>query len=337
MSFMYDPAAGMPDLSDAAMIERVRALVGDAALDVEILAASPWQMNALVADRMRVDRVFLAGDAVHRHPPSGGLGTNTSMQDAYNLAWKLASVLNEQAGQALLESYETERLPVGRKIVTRSMQNIDYFIEVAKALGFRPGQTAEEGWDAWRELAAPTEQGAQRRAALSEALALQRYHFAAHGTDMGTRYAQGALVPEPQDDGEDGGVDQEVNYVASTRPGAHLPHAWLENQAARTQRLSTLDVCRSGRFTLLVGHAGAAWREAAATVSAATGLPLDVVGIGIGLALRDVDDNWTALRQSGDDGCLLVRPDKVVAWRSRGASANPAQDLESAVRAVLAR
>jgi 2,4-dichlorophenol 6-monooxygenase len=343
MSFMYDPAQGMPDLAPEALVERVRTLVGDPALDVEVLAASPWQMNALVADRMCVGRVFLAGDAVHRHPPSGGLGSNTSMQDAYNLAWKLAAVLKGEAGAALLDSYETERLPVARKVVARSMQNIDYFVEVAKALGFRPGQTADEGWRAWEGLAAPTGEGAQRREALSAALALQRYHFAAHGTELGTRYLAGALVAAQTDeDGErdagveSSGIDGELHYVPRARAGSHLPHAWIERQADR-RRMSTLDACGSGRFTLLVGHAGAGWRAAAASVSAATGLTLDVVEIGTGLEYRDVENAWHALSETGDDGCLLVRPDKVVAWHSAGLASDPARELERVVRAVLAR
>jgi len=338
MSFMYDPAEGMPDLSHDALVERVRTLVGDPELEVEVLAASPWQMNALVADRMCVGRVFLAGDAVHRHPPSGGLGSNTSMQDAYNLAWKLAAVLKGEAGVALLDSYEMERLPVARKVVARSMQNIDYFVEVAKALGFRPGQTADEGWRAWEGLAAPTGEGAQRREALSAALALQRYHFAAHGTELGTRYLSGALV-DPQSgesDESDAGIDCELHYVPRARAGSYLPHAWLERRADR-RRMSTLDACRGGRFTLLVGHAGAAWRAAAASVAAAAGVPLDVIEIGIGLEYHDVENTWQALRESGDDGCVLVRPDKVVAWRSAGLASDPTRELERVVRAVLAR
>ena len=335
MSFMYDPSQGEPDLSAATMIERVRTLVGDLNLAVEVLATNPWQMNALVAESVRVDRVFLVGDAVHRHPPSGGLGSNTSMQDAYNLAWKLTAVLKGEAGDGLLDSYEPERLPVGRKIVERSMQNIEYFVEVAKALGFRPGQTAEEGWSAWEQLGEPTNEGAQRREALSAALELQQYHFAAHGTELNTCYSEGALVASTADAEYThvGDIDQELHYVPTTRAGAHLPHAWL----SRGQEcVSTLDICSPGRFTLLVGHVSDAWRVAAASATVATGVPLDVVGIGIGLEWRDVDDNWRALRECGDDGCLLVRPDKVVAWRSRGAVSDPARELERVIRSVLA-
>ncbi|WP_353193456.1 FAD-dependent monooxygenase [Pandoraea pnomenusa] len=339
MSFMYDPAHGAPDLSVDAMSARVRALVGDDDLAVEILSVNPWQMNALVADRMRAGRVFIAGDAVHRHPPSGGLGSNTSMQDAYNLAWKLAAVLRSDAGEALLDSYEAERLPVAQKVVQRSMQNIDYFIQVARALGFEEGQSPEQGWRRYQALHEDSADGAQRRATLREALALQQYHFCAHGTELNTRYDNGALAPEASSapsGSEEPAVDAELHYLPSTRPGASLPHTWVAQGAAHA---STLDLCRPGRLTLLCGHGHARWREAAAQVAQCVGVPVDVVAIGVGLDWRDIDDDWHDLRQFEDGGCVLVRPDKVVAWRSQttvdaeGAGAA----LLRAVRQVLSR
>lgn len=119
LSFMYDPAAGEPDLSAATLTARIRDLVGDPALAVELLSANPWQMNAQVADTMRSGRVFIAGDAAHRHPPTSGLGSNTSIQDAYNLAWKLKLVLDGTAGAGLLDSYDQERRPVARQVIER--------------------------------------------------------------------------------------------------------------------------------------------------------------------------------------------------------------------------
>jgi 2-polyprenyl-6-methoxyphenol hydroxylase-like FAD-dependent oxidoreductase len=74
---------------------------------------------ALVAERYRDGRVFLAGDAAHHMPPTGGFGLNTGVQDVHNLAWKLAAVLHGWAGADLLDSYEAERLPYGRAITSR--------------------------------------------------------------------------------------------------------------------------------------------------------------------------------------------------------------------------
>lgn len=335
LSFMYDPSAGQPDLAPAAMAARIRQLVGDEELAVEVLSVNPWQMNAQVAERMGTGRAFIAGDAAHRHPPSGALGSNTSMQDSYNLAWKIAAVLQGHAGPALLDSYDRERRPVAAAIVERSMANIEIFKEVAAAIGFSGEQTAAQGWESFHALARPGDDGQARRHALRRALQRQQYHFGALGFEMGVHYAEGALVPDDAAAAAlPAGHDPLLDYVPDARPGAHLPHVWLRPTPTGPRR-STLDICRPGRMTLLVGHGGAAWRYAAAEVAAALQVPLDVVAIGIGLDWTDIDDDWAELSGTGDDGCLLVRPDKVVAWRRRGAAAAPL--LHDVMCRVLAR
>ena len=89
----------------------------------------------MYATHMQKGRVFCMGDATHRHPPSNGLGSNTSIQDAFNLAWKLAAVLKGQAGPELLDSYQAERAPIAKQIVTRANQSIEEFGPIFKALG----------------------------------------------------------------------------------------------------------------------------------------------------------------------------------------------------------
>jgi len=90
----------------------------------DVLWASAYQMNARLADRYRVDRVFLAGDAAHIHPPTGGQGLNTSVQDSYNLGWKLAAVLRG-APDALLATYEEERRPIAAEMLGLSTRLLD--------------------------------------------------------------------------------------------------------------------------------------------------------------------------------------------------------------------
>jgi len=107
------PAGSTCDLS----LDGIRAVIAArshlAAADVtDVSWASSLQPRAALADRFRDGRVFLAGDAAHVHSPAGGQGLNTSIQDAYNLAWKLAAVLRGEAGAALLDTYEEERLPI---------------------------------------------------------------------------------------------------------------------------------------------------------------------------------------------------------------------------------
>ncbi len=109
----YDLTAGDPDLATDAVTAKIRAMVGDPGLEIDIEATSTWYVNQACATSYSSGRVFCGGDAVHRHPPSSGLGSNTSIQDAFNLAWKLAYVTNGYAHESLLDSYSPERAPVG--------------------------------------------------------------------------------------------------------------------------------------------------------------------------------------------------------------------------------
>jgi putative polyketide hydroxylase len=106
----WDQAAG--GLPPGRCAELVRLAAGLPDLAVRVLAVLPWAMAAQTAERFRVGRVFLAGDAAHLIPPVGGYGMNTGIQDAHNLAWKLAGVLAGWAGPSLLDTYEAERQPV---------------------------------------------------------------------------------------------------------------------------------------------------------------------------------------------------------------------------------
>jgi hypothetical protein len=108
--------------------ELVRAAIGDPDIAVTIDDVAPWEATAEVADRYRDGRILLAGDAVHPLPPNGGFGGNTGVQDAHNLAWKLALVLSGAADEELLETYDAERRPVGRLTIeqayTRYMRRV---------------------------------------------------------------------------------------------------------------------------------------------------------------------------------------------------------------------
>ncbi|MDN7143491.1 FAD-dependent monooxygenase [Pseudomonas sp. JQ170] len=334
MLFMYDPAQGEPDLSEAAVIERARRVIGDADIPVQVLSTSKWQINQVVADRYGQGRVFCCGDAVHRHPPANGLGTNTSVQDAYNLAWKLALVLKGQAGAGLLDSYSQERQPVGQQVVNRAMASVRNMLPISSALGFEPGQSEAEGWERLDELHADTALGRERRAALEQAIQLQHYQFNCHGVELGQRYRSAAVL----DDGSEQPAysrDPELYYHPTTWPGARLPHAWLND--ARGQQVSTLDICGQGRLTLLTGHGGDGWCRAAVAAARELGIDLEVRRIGLGLDYADSYGDWARQREIGEDGCLLVRPDQHVAWRAHGSSPACDAELLDALKAILAR
>jgi hypothetical protein len=115
----YTPA----DFTPERCIALIRQGVGKPDLPVTILGVSAWEASAIVADRYRDRRLFLAGDAAHEMPPTGGFGMNTGVQDVQNLCWKLAAVLKGQAGEKLLDTYHPERQPLGRVITENALEN----------------------------------------------------------------------------------------------------------------------------------------------------------------------------------------------------------------------
>src|SRR4051795_192264 len=120
----YDIDGPEPDVDEAEATRIARSLIGDDSVPITVKDISLWTNNRAYMTRYSAGRVFCMGDAVHRHPPNNGLGSNTSIQDAYNLAWKLASVLAEKADPSLLDSYDDERAPIGRQIVERANQRL---------------------------------------------------------------------------------------------------------------------------------------------------------------------------------------------------------------------
>jgi 2,4-dichlorophenol 6-monooxygenase len=269
---MYDPSEGEPDTSEAAVIERARTTIGDDSVDIRIKAVSKWQINHVIAETFSRGRVFLAGDAAHRHPPANGLGTNTSVQDSFNLAWKLAAVLRGEAGAELLDSYTQERQPVGERVVDRAMQSVRDMLPISQALGFEPGQSAAEGQRMLDELFSDTERGAQRRAALDDAVELQNYQFNAHGVELGQRYSSSAVIDD-HTAYPPATRDPELYHQPTSHPGARLPHAWVQ---WGTESVSTLDLTGHGMMTLIVGEGGARWREAADAVGRKLGITVPV-------------------------------------------------------------
>ena len=212
------------DFTPERSAEIVRTAAGVPDLDVRILGVVPWTASARVAERYRTGRIFLAGDAAHEMPPTGGFGMNTGVQDVHNLAWKLACVLRGVAGPRLLDTYHDERQPLGQITTQQSLNNaisMGRLDRAAKTAGARPEYLNEQGMI------------------------------------FGAQYQSSAVVP-------DGTAPTAVanpitDYVPSARPGGRAPHAWLERDG---QRLSTIDLVGKD-FVLLTGAAGTAWRAAA--------------------------------------------------------------------------
>jgi 2,4-dichlorophenol 6-monooxygenase len=329
----YDIDEEPPVVDDAAATDIVRNLLGMPELDVEITGTSLWGNNEMYATHLQSGRVFCAGDAIHRHPPSNGLGSNTSIQDAYNLAWKLAAVLRGQADPSLLETYSTERAPVAERIVKRANRSSREFVDLFVALGVTDAETEEEMVAAIEERKANTPEGAAKRAALVEAMELKNYEFNAHGVELGQFYTSAAVVPDGTTRPEPT-RDPDLYYEASTVPGSHLPHAWVGDN---TTKHAMMDLAPYDRFTLISGIAGEAWEDAAEKVSHELGVPVEAVIIGPGRPVTDLYYDWSKLREVEEGGALLVRPDKHIAWRSHTLPADPGSELRAALSQVLGR
>jgi 2,4-dichlorophenol 6-monooxygenase len=306
-----------------ALTQRVRDLIGLPDLEMRVHAIS-----------FRIGPVFLAGDAAHRHPPTGGLGLNTAVGDATNLGWKLAAVLKGQAGDELLDSYEPERRQIAIRNVEHSLRNAGRHGPIGSAMGLRKGLSVDEGWSEIAVWASDTEEGARRRAAADAAVAHNAEDYSQLNIEAGFTYRTGALVC----DGTPPAKDTATGFTSNARPGHHVPHVWL--RAADGWTVSSSDLVAVEGFTLFTdGAPGCPWREAARTVAGATGHPITVVevGVGDGGGYADPGGRWHTVCGLEAGGALLVRPDRHVAWRSATAPADPAADLEGVVHTLLHR
>ena len=284
-----------PDAEDAASYTPARcdqlvrrALANpDIDIDIDIVTTATWTMTAQVAARFRSGRFFLVGDAAHRFPPTGGLGLNTGVQDADNLAWKLAAVDHGRAEVDLLDSYEQERRPVARRNAEVSLANALKLIEVPVALGAHPDL------EVFQANMAATLADAAGRAGVVAAIENQATHFDMLGLQLGYCYESseaadsGALVD---------GIDPVRTYVPSSRPVARLPHGWIQRSGTVC---STLDLIPLDRPVLIAGPT------------------CEIVDCDqrVGIDFDDPGGWWSDTLAMPDTGALLVRPDQHIAVR----------------------
>jgi 2-polyprenyl-6-methoxyphenol hydroxylase-like FAD-dependent oxidoreductase len=278
--------------------EVVRSAAGVPELEVRILGIDPWVAAALVAERFRAGRVFIAGDAAHEMPPTGGFGLNTGVQDVHNLAWKLAAVLKGWAKPELLDTYDTERRPWGQ-----------FVTDEALAHAFSMGRGPQAGGD-------------------SPMRARPEFHSEL-GVIFGASYDSPAIIA----DGTERPVLENpvAQYIPTARPGARAPHVWLQTNGHRT---ATHDLIGMG-FALFAGERGGPWRDAARAVSASLEVPMSAYTVGAGADLADPDGRWAEAYGVEKDGAVLVRPDGHVAWRKRAGVTDPARELERAMRSMM--
>jgi 2,4-dichlorophenol 6-monooxygenase len=319
--------------SDAQVEADVRQAIGlpDAAMTIHKITR--WSVDAVMASAFRVGRVFLLGDAAHRHPPTGGLGLTSAIHDAQNLCWKLAAVLAGHASPELLDSYEPERRSVDERNAQRALENAVNHFAIGDAIGVTHEQTAAENWASLKRMWSGLPEDAEHRRGVLRMMRTQSMEFNELNVEFGYAYESAAVVrdgsPAPR------ALDDVRVYHASTRPGSPLPHAWIDDEDGG--RLPIKDLVRPGRFLLIAGEEGAAWCDAARELAARASLPMDAVRIGhIDGDLYDPRCMWLRHRGIEPDGAVLVRPDRFVAWRSESAADAPVDALAGALTRILA-
>lgn len=277
------------------VLARIRGALGEPDLPVRVVKTHRFDYTTGLLRRWREGRVFFAGDAAHWHSPWGGFGANSGIQDANNLAWKLALVIRGVAGDGLLDTFEAERKAKALQTVKSATYNSLHFQAIVQSALVGEPRVFTHG-----EITETC------RRFLAERMKPHGENAVLHtGYQLGTVYRSAAVVG----DGAEPPDPALKDYVESTAPGARAPHAWL--QSRNGERLSTIDLY-GGRFVLVVSSGAATWRAAAGRVKAATGLALDVVDLGEEGEHLPEDDKFTRLH--GDDA-VLVRPDGYIACR----------------------
>jgi len=278
-----------PEQMDVAAI--MQEFVGPG-IPYELVSVLPWTCRSIVADTWQRGNVFLAGDAVHQHSPSGGFGMNTGLGDAVDLAWKLAAALDGWGGPALVDSYEIERKPVAQRIVREATENQGPIGEAATRALIR----------------APGAEGDRARALLHDEILRERTRvFVSDGLVLGYRYEPSPVIVP---DGTPAPEETVSRYTPTARPGSRAPHAWL------AEGRSTLDLFGDG-FALLAFNGGAA--DAAPIVAAAQMR-------GVPLKLSTIDD--PAIAMLYERRLVLVRPDGHVCWRGDVPPADPLELID---------
>lgn len=292
-----DRGETLEDFTDERCVRHIRAAVGLLDLEIEITGKAPWHAAERVADRYGAGRVFLAGDSAHEMSPTGAFGSNTGIQDAHNLAWKLAAVLGGWAGSALLGTYEQERRPVA--------------VATSERASARSAEHRHPGY-------APPPGGGPQKNVMAVALGYRYPEGAVVGADPAL-----PVVPEA--------------FRPSGEPGGRAPHLWVTDPGgARRSTLDLYErapVLLVGDGDPGTDWSGAA-RAAAGRLGVP--LTVHRVGFGTSADLvPEPGTDWAALHGVTDDGAVLVRPDGFVAWRAAELPSDPESWLLDVLGAVL--
>lgn len=344
MTSYFPPVQSEMEFDPAYWKEAISKALGRSDIVPRIKSCGTWTMTAQLADRFRSDRVLLLGDAAHRFPPTGGYGLNTGVQDAHNLVWKLAAVLEGRASDRLLDTYEIERRPVAQFNCEQSVHNHLKMDEVTRhfrvtganlarltqLVSRAPFRWLPRSWQRGlvrrmmatalaqtAPLLADSARSERLRKRVADGIPLQVEHFGARGVELGFAYGGGLVCPEPTAKPVIGSGT--IEYRPTTWPGARLPHVDVSYRSKTTSVHRLLD---QRDFVVLCGPSTAVpWRSRLAEHSSKS-VPA------VRVEMLDTPE-WENLYEVGRDGAVLVRPDGHVAWRTLEPPSTAAPELVS--------
>ncbi|KAB8207004.1 FAD binding domain-containing protein [Aspergillus parasiticus] len=289
----------------------------------DVLSYRPWILSRKVAKAYRVNRVFLAGDAAHSFPPTGGLGLNSGLGDVHNLAYKLAAVLHGLGGDSLLDSYEFDRRHVAMVNSQQSVKNGKQIFGLLKAFG-----TTDSNMEVARRNLYRNIEDRHAMKDINQGIENQREHFDNLGLHIGYIYGD-HRIPE----------NASIYRPVCIR-GGRLPHAWirlysqeetalspidssyvaeLSPKEVEMKRYSTLDLCTFDAFTLIADRGTALhWKRTLkemceclpAGISNKLKIRLVIRGSDFDLQPGKNGEDWVQLTKLYDGNAILVRPDQ---------------------------
>lgn len=283
--------------------ELLRIALGMPEIEIDIVSILPWEPSVRIAERLQNGRIFIAGDAAHQMPPWAGQGANSGIADVYNLAWKLAAVLKGHASKTLLETYDVERIPVGRKAAEASADAAGE----RGIISMKRNLTVVKGW-------------LKRMPLLSG----HGYCYTSKAICVEDTSPLGGLTWRPW-------TLPSLLLSIDGRPGSRAPHLWVEHQG---KRISTLDLCGKS-FVLLAGAEGTSWMEAAKKVSSALGIDIGAYCAGPEGDFVTSKGEFESAAGISSRGAILVRPDDFVVWRQRRQLSDHQAKLEQAMKQAL--
>jgi hypothetical protein len=337
-----DPSVQRINVSNDQILAHIRRLIDDDTVDIKIKGRYIWRIKDSVAEMYHKGNVFCLGDAVHRHPPHNGLGANTCIQDAYNLAWKLAMVLKDHAGRALLETYNNERQPVGKYVVFRANEAARVYFRLYGTLALI-GAPAAERVRLDNLLKEESAEGQALRDQVREIRRDLEEDYGGLGSEVNQWY-QSSAVYEGDESAKPlwptDSRDRTMHYYESTYPGFKVPHVWLSERktvhGAGPGLISTRDLCGKGHFTLITGIGGQrVWVPAVTNVGSQLSVQISLISIGWNQEYEDTSFQWQEKREVSETGAVLVRPDQTIAWRCKDGAAEKEEKLLDVMKAIL--